>query len=293
MHTLITIAVRVPETRGDDYGQQEFELDIRNKVEELLEGYCFNTEDMKYLEFEDKTEEIKAQYEKDCVDCIRLPEGKIIECAQIGNRFTVKDGKVYQCYTSSAFKLKRTKRAKRMKALPNYPVKKLYRNIADYAYNCYKYTYDKQYNAYGFYYNPNAFYDYYKIGGRWSELFLVKDSCKEYVSGWTSFDSHKTFDVPAGYRWVCAARKCDIEWTLMRKYFIQQEKDSIETGYSDESIRYKSYKYLVDIFGFLEDGILVEQDNGIWEDDSWEQAVDSYISRLEDDAVIVGIDYHW
>lgn len=183
MHTLITVAVRVPETEGIGYKQQEFSLDVQDKIEELLEGYCFNTEDMRYLEFEDKTEEIKTQYEKDCVDCIKLPEGKVTESAQIGNRFTVRDGKVYQCYTL-AFKLKRTKHANRMKALPNYPVKKLYHNIADYAYDCYRYTYDKQYDAYKFYYNPNAFYDYYKIGGRWPKLFLEKDSCKEYVSGW-------------------------------------------------------------------------------------------------------------
>lgn len=95
---------------------------------------------------------------------------------------------------------------------------------------------------YGYYYNPDAFYDYYSIGGRWQDLFLVKDSCTECSIGERSC-SREEFPAPEGYKWVCAARKKDIEWQAVRDWHLQQAKNrfrSLEklflTGERDKDI---------------------------------------------------------
>ena len=108
---------------------------------------------------------------------------------------------------------KRTKAAKRIKALLNYPIKKLYPELSDYASEYWELSYHPEHKAYGFYYNPDAFFDWYSIGGRWPDLFLVKEGCKECSIGERSQRYGKeNLPGPEGYKWVCAARKKDIEW---------------------------------------------------------------------------------
>lgn len=80
------------------------------------------------------------------------------------------------------------------------------------------FDYDEDYDGYGYVYNPDAFYDWYSIGGRWPFLFLVKDSCEEYSVGEQSWGIHDQPPAPEGYRWVCAARKKDIQWKAMFEY---------------------------------------------------------------------------
>ena len=53
--------------------------------------------------------------------------------------------------------------------------------------------------------------------GRWPHVFLVKDSCMEISMGSYDLD-FKSPSAPAGYRWVAAARKKDIEWDAMRDW---------------------------------------------------------------------------
>ena len=64
--------------------------------------------------------------------------------------------------------------------LVNYPLKKLYKTLGEYAEQYHGYVYNEEEQGYGYYSNPNAFYDWYVIGGRWPRVFLVKESCTEY-----------------------------------------------------------------------------------------------------------------
>lgn len=274
MHELLIVSIDM--SKSDKFFQKEnFETGVRYKVNELLERYDEYTENIEYLEFEDKTEEIKRQYENDCIDCIRLPEGKIVPCLNLSERFVIKDNKVYQRYTYPLLKLKRTKRAKRMKALANYPIKKLYHNIREYACMWCGYVFNEQIKRYGKYYNSNVLYDYYLIGGLWSKLFLIKDSCKEYVIGDTFSEDNDSRNTLNGYKWVCAARKGDIEWDLMKKYSI-----------------HKAMR-LDDVSGFLDKNeVLRKWTPFIDGNNSWKQTRDEYFSKLNDDDVIVGIDCH-
>lgn len=200
--------------------QSSFSRAVNDGVSELMYPYCASMEDPEYLEFEDRTEKLREEYES-VVDCIKLPQGTIVE--QYGDplwgRFVVRDGKVFQRDAGSLHHEKRTKKAKRMVALPNYPRKKLYKSFEKYAEERCGFSFDEKHQGYGYYYNPNAIWDWYSIGGRWPEMFLVKDACTEYSIGERSWcNSDRKSEAPEGYRWVCAARKKDIAWDAMRDW---------------------------------------------------------------------------
>ncbi len=186
-----------------------------------LEPYAEQTDNPDYLKFEDYTDELRKEYETGTVDCIKLPEGKIVSAKnrRVWNKFVVgDDGVVYQKYFGQLKHLKRSKRAKKMVAIKNFPYKKLYKTFDEFAQKERYFEYNEDYGGYGYLYNPDAFYDWYSIGGRWPFLFLVKDTCEEYSIGERSWGIHDQLPAPEGYRWVCAARKKDIQWKAMLEY---------------------------------------------------------------------------
>lgn len=207
--------------------QSSFSRAVNGGVSELMYPYCASMEDSEYLEFDDRTEKLREEY-KSAVDCIKLPQGTIVE--QYGDplwgRFIIRDGKVFQRDAGPLHHEKRTKKAKRMIALPNYPRRKLYKSFEEYAEERCGFSFDEKHQGYGYYYNPNAIWDWYSIGGRWPEMFLVKDSCLEYSIGETSWcNSGEKAEAPEGYLWVCAARKKDIAWEEMRNWRNQKAKE--------------------------------------------------------------------
>lgn len=105
---------------------------VNSAVEYRLEPYCECTEDEEYLEFIDETEDARKQYESG-VDCIKLPDGKIVMAYTLSDRFCIKDGLVYQKKFGQLKQDKRSKKAKRMIALSNYPFKKLYKSFEEFA----------------------------------------------------------------------------------------------------------------------------------------------------------------
>lgn len=200
--------------------QSAFSRTVDSCVSDLLYPYYESIPDTSYLEFDDRTEQLLAEYEG-MADCVRLAQGTVVELFSymLHGMFIIRDGKVFQRDAGPLHHEKRTKKAKRMKALPDYPLKKVYKDLKDYAENKCGFTFDEEHQGYGFYYNPNAMWDWYSIGGRWPEMFLVKDTCKEYSLGERSWcNADKELEAPEGYLWVCAARKKDIAWEEMRRW---------------------------------------------------------------------------
>lgn len=189
---------------------------VNTAVESRLEPYCECTENEEYLEFVDETEDVKSRYEG-TTDCIKLPNGKIVLAYTLSDKFRIKDGLVYQRNFGPLKHDKRSKRAKRMIALPEYPLKKLYKTFEDFAVNYLGMRYDEEYNGYGYYCNPNSFWDWYRIGGRWPCAFLVKSDCEEYGPGNYDLDDELPAP-PEGYKWASAARKKDIQWQTLIDY---------------------------------------------------------------------------
>ncbi len=244
-------------------------------IEDKLEPYCESTENPDYLEFEDHTAELRQEYENQSVDCIRLPEGRIVSTYNhfVWNRFIIHDGKVFEKYAGPLKCDKRTKKAKKMTVIPNYPYKKLYKTFERFAEEEQCMDYNKEFGGYGYLYNPNAFWDWYQIGGRWPNLFLVKETCEECSEGeysWTCQDSE--FAAPQGYKWVCAARKKDIDWQAMQDWKIKTESEKYELC---KQI-FKTGEKPQDFFGSIcDDGILGFNSYLYIKDES----LDEYLSR--------------
>lgn len=198
---------------------------VDGAVEIALEPFCEDPEDSEYLEFIDSTEDIRTRYETNRYDCIKLANGRIVLEYALQQFFCVKEGKVYQKNVGPLKLEKRTKRAKKMTALPNYPLKKMYKSFEECAEKFFGLEYDEEYGGYGYMRNPDSFWDWYRIGGRWPLAFLVKNDCIEFSEG-----NHDDGDLPAapnGYKWACAARKKDIQWQALIRY----KKECMERQY--------------------------------------------------------------
>ena len=273
-----------------------FSRSVNESVSSLLEPYDSGTENPDYLEFWDKTDEIQAAFMQ-TQDCIKLPNGTIISknTPSFSNRFLLRDGKVYERHAGPLGHEKRTKRAKRLKTLLNYPTRKLYPSLSAYADECWGTSFYPEQNAYGFYYNPDTFFDWYSIGGRWPALFLVKEDCIECSIGERSL-YREELPCPEGYKWVCAARKKDIEWQAIRDWQLLQTKKQ-KNGSKEQTLSRiecnDPARYPVTFYGFLSDGMWYTQDDiTLNSNTSWQNTQGDYIDALTDDTVLVGVDCH-
>lgn len=317
--------------------RSSFARAVNHEIAEIMDFYSADPVNPEYLTFEDYTEGLRKEYDS-TADCIRLPQGKIVEANRypLWGEFVIRDGKVFQREAGPLKHEKRTKKAKRMKALPDYPRKKLYASFEDYAENERGFSYDEEHKGYGYICNPNVMWDWYQIGGRWPEMFLIKDSCTDYSVGERSWCNEDVKLVaPEGYIWVCAAKKKDIEWQVMRDWrekkarerFSKLEKIFVTEQYEEDfrgSITPQGVLYYGEMVYFkgetVEDYLkrydildnrrypvyvhdIVDADNWFSRDDfewtdngavsvDWPERIDEYIDDLDDEDVLVGVDYH-
>lgn len=159
-------------------------------VEEVMAPYSAEASE-EYMEFADMTEELKADYAKS-VDCLKLPNGKIVECGSYPyfSKYSIVDGKVSQNKVGPFHHTRRTKQSRKIQYLPNCPRQKVYKAFEKYAEDYRGYEYNEEEKGYGFYCNPNAMWDWYQIGGRWPVTFLVKADCTEYSFGERSWGNY-------------------------------------------------------------------------------------------------------
>ncbi len=198
--------------------QNTFARRLQEVIYDKLEPFCEHTEDPRYLSFESIWEDIEYAYEKETVKCVKFPNGKIISTNidEFNDKFFLdKDNIIKEKNFGRLKTTKTTKRTRKMKFL-ELPVKKVYATIDDFAKAEYADSYVESENGYGFYCNPNSFFDWCQIGGRWNDVFLIKEECIEYSLGCLQSDKYR-IEAPKGYKWVAAARKKDIEWDVMQK----------------------------------------------------------------------------
>ena len=216
-NTMLDINIRMLNGLKTEFARQVYEL-----MYEKMEPYNEQTENPKFLEFEDLTESLQEEYENARTDCIKLPDGRILPADDwiFHGKFAIhEDGKVYQKNFGKLKHDKRSKKAKKMSVVLNYPYKKIYKTLDDFAENYKSVSYNEDFKGYGYTYNPQAFYDWCVIGGRWPRMFLVKNDCAEYSIGERSWcNKDEEYEAPDGYHWVAAARKKDIQWQVMRDW---------------------------------------------------------------------------
>lgn len=105
------------------------------EIDELMAPFCEGTDDPAYLEFEDRTDDLRRDYETDKINCVRFPDGTVVPeySRLVCEKYLIKDGKVFQKKAGHLGHEKRTKKAKKMRAFMGYPVKKLYPSLRQYA----------------------------------------------------------------------------------------------------------------------------------------------------------------
>lgn len=237
-----------------------FSRTVDSTVAEKLEPFSTNTDDPSYLEFVDQTEELKQEYEQG-TDCVKLPQGKIVPLGYESyyGRYMIRDGKVFERGAGPVRQPRRTKRAKRMKALPNYPFRKLYQDFRQFVEKWAFTDWNEEQQAYGFYSNPNAQWDWYSIGGRWPCQLLVKDTCTEYDRGECDCSEETCPQPPKGYQWASAARMKDIQWDAIRKYhrnLLTEQYDTLKESFHTGVLPKEFYGMLVED-GIVQGGQLV------------------------------------
>lgn len=305
-----------------------FSRAVEQIVMETLAPFSESTENPEFLEFEDHTAEAERDYKTGACHAIRYPNGTIVGTweHEFYTKYSLTKGMVMQRSAGQLHHDKRTKKAKKIVYLPKCPNRKVYSSFEDFATCHHGYDYNREENAYGYFYNPKAFYDWYAIGGRWPLMFLVSESCKEYSIG-DRYGDDEDYIAPAGYRWVVAARKKDIAWDVMRKNSLasaeklyEELKNSFHTKqlsrgiywkmtpdgiYCENSLVYapedtldafiarttinqNNYSSLLKVYAFLSDEEFVTGSDT----DDFARDLNAYIDSLDDDAVLVGVDCH-
>ena len=315
-----------------------FSREVSHLIDDLMHPYGSESEDC--YEFCDQKDDVQSRYENRSCDCVRLPDGRIVSLyhSSVWGKFTIRDGLVFQTKAGPLKHPIRTHKAKKMTALPNYPFKKLYKTMHEFAIDYCDYEYDESMQGYGYYCNPNAMWDWYQIGGRWPVTFLVKDTCTEYSFGERSWgNDDEDFPCPDGYMWVSAARKKDIEWDAMKKWYLGQAKKrftaleamfvtgiiepeqymQVKDGcvYSVMDLIYKigepeeeyltrmgvtdKCKYPVSFCDLINEDDWIAQGNDYFSPEhrnepalTWYDTIQQFIDDLDDEDVLVSIDYH-
>ena len=96
---------------------------VFDAVYEKMDPYAVETDHPACREFVDCTDEIREEYRTGTIDCVRLADGTVVERfdPRFRNRFSVKDGRIVQNDFGPLHHKKRSKKAKKMTWLPNYP----------------------------------------------------------------------------------------------------------------------------------------------------------------------------
>ena len=110
-----------------------FARQLVGAVEEVMTPYSTEPPE-EYKEFADMTEELKTDYAKS-VDCLKLPNGKIVECGSYPyfSKYSIVDGKVSQNKAGPLHHTRRTKQSRKIQYLPNCPRQKVYKTFEKYA----------------------------------------------------------------------------------------------------------------------------------------------------------------
>lgn len=207
-----------------------FSSRMADEVDAVMEPFYSDTDNPDCLVFEDKTEEYREAYENETVNLVRFPNGMVLTEHQyaVFHKYEIVDGRLYERNWGPFHHRKRTKMCRRMQVTENVPYSKVYHSFEEFVEEVYGTPYFEEQNAFGYYYNPDAFYDWYSIGGRWPDMFLVKDDCTECGIADRSwiYCRNRTENAPERYHWTCAARKKDIEWQTMYEWELEQAKQS-------------------------------------------------------------------
>lgn len=142
---------------------------IEEQMAPFMENCC-GEPDKRFMEFYDIEDEYRKRYEEDGVEKVVMPDGKLL--LPWDNKFKVpfKKGDIS---TLGKYKVPKNLEKRMVPYKETYPTFEEY--MKDY---CGYASRNDIYNRYGYFQNPNAKWDWYEIGGRWTGFFQLKKGKK-------------------------------------------------------------------------------------------------------------------
>lgn len=172
MHYLITVLSK----EGQDIDEQLAPFQENNM------GDC----PKEYLEFVSHTEIEKERYENESTDKVRLADGTLVNSwnnclyrAITEEEYKKQDGSDV-CH--SIIDGKHFYGIKDLESIGatyvEVPFKELYPTFEEYMEDYTGISFDEEKQDYGYWENPNSKWDWYSVGGRWSDMLVAKDGVK-------------------------------------------------------------------------------------------------------------------
>lgn len=217
----------------------------------ILAPYDEGTEEPECLEFQDTTEKAVREYKTDTMRAVRYPDGKIVSAysREFGERFTVENDTILEKLDKEHGGYQETEASKELAFIPDYPVSQKY-SFEEY---CSEYCgYLKRHDGrWGYYCNPDATWDWYQIGGRFSGELLVREGTENAL--YLAEEYEKEITHPEGFRYVNGAFMKDIAWEKMRELKLEAVKANYERF--SEAFRTQDKSKLGTLASITEEGI--------------------------------------
>lgn len=129
LHTILDIYRSEVKMRSTAFSSK-----MADEVDAAMEPFYSDTDNPKYLEFEDKTENYRKRYETEKVNLVRFPNGTVLTVRQsaVWHKYEIVDGRLYEKNWGPLHHRKRTKMCKRMQVMENVPYCKFYRTFEEF-----------------------------------------------------------------------------------------------------------------------------------------------------------------
>jgi len=181
-----------------------------------------------------------------------------------------------------------------------------YDSVDEYMTDYYGYAYSQDEKCYGYFQNPNAQWDWFTIGGRWSGMFKI-NAIPEFPND-TQIGDSGFMSEPAKQGFCDSIRLCDIDFEGMKeKSKIDNEKyweEAFKKYPKDDQSHLRTMVYGIknnqtkeqyinssnsfSTFAILNDGEWSEKDN----EENWKNKLDSLIKELPKDTRLTIVDCH-
>ena len=210
-----SVCVIVPD---DDVSAPIHANSLEDHLAPILAPFDEQTECPAFREFEDRTGEAKSGYENDTMRVVRYADGSIhsIYDQEFVKSFFIEDDRIYAIGPNGDRRSKlQTEESKALELVRDYPVKLRYPSFEAYCDEHCGFVKSAD-GRWGYTYNPNAKWDWWQIGGRFPNRFLVPAGLQDCIPS-AKDDDGESNTPPEGYQYADAARKKDICWDLMRQ----------------------------------------------------------------------------
>lgn len=213
-----SVAVAVPANRMSDAEMTDSSI-LEAILDQIMEPFNENTDIHDYMEFEDLTEEMKEAYDKKTVDMVQFPDGH--RCTVMDSEFYLRfkkidDGRIVEFLDKGRKVSAVTKESAALIYLPEQPFK----DFCSFERYCEEYEdlAQEEDGRWGRWSNPNAYWDWWTIGGRFSGLLMAKETSETAL--FIPREQVSQFVPPT----LCNGVKMrDFDWEGLRK--LQMETD--------------------------------------------------------------------